>query len=277
MILIADSGSTKTDWTVISNQKQTKVKTLGLNPAILSTKELKNRIINSPLMEIQDKVTQIYFYGAGCGTIKPTKVLEKILVSIFKNAIISVVEDTLAAIHSVTSKPAIVCILGTGSNCTYFNGKESIQKVESLGYSIMDEASGNYYGKELLKNYFYHKMPINLALQFEKEFLLDSDEVKYNLYQSKNPNAYLASFTPFLIQHKKHEFMQNLIFKGLHLFIENQILQHTESKKLPIHFVGSIAHFLKDEIKIALKNYQLTLGKIEQKPMHGLIKYHLNN
>lgn len=277
MILITDSGSTKTDWILISNQKQTKIKTLGLNPAILSATELKNRILESKeLINNINSVKQIYFYGAGCGTSKPKNKLLNILNTIFTNATSYVFEDTLAAIYAVTKEPAIVCILGTGSNCTYFNGTKNIQKVASLGYTIMDEASGNYYGRELIKNYYYNQMPIDLALAFENEYNLEADDIKYNLYQQENPNAYLASFTPFLIKNKQHDFMQTLIYKGLNLFVKNHISQYAESKQVPIHFVGSIAYLLSHEIKAVLKKHGLTLGKIEQKPINGLIHHHTN-
>ena len=159
MILIADGGSTKADWIAINDQKKEefRVRTLGLNPAVVPEKELHNRIINMfQLMSVKDDVEEIHFYGAGCGTPKPIKILKTILESIFVNAKIYIFEDMLAAVYAASGKkPAIVCILGTGSNSCYFDGKNIKMLVPSLGYILMDEASGNYFGKQLLRDYFF--------------------------------------------------------------------------------------------------------------------------
>ena len=148
MILIADGGSTKADWIAIdSNKKEVfRVRTLGLNPAVIEVNELTNRIVNMfQLMEVKDDVKAIYFYGAGCGTPEPVKILTQILTSIFSNAKVTVAEDMLAAVYASTGlEPALVCILGTGSNSCYFNGQDLEMKTASLGYTLMDEASGNF-------------------------------------------------------------------------------------------------------------------------------------
>jgi len=276
MILIADSGSTKTNWICIKNKKQIfKVNTKGLNPAVFAEEILRQRILDcEELKKVKSEVTTIHFYGAGCGTKTPRKNLLKVLQSIFINSTIQVKEDTQAAVFAVTNKPAIVCILGTGSNCSYFDGEKVHQKIASLGYSVMDDASGNYYGKMLLRDYFFNKMPKYFATNFEKNYDLSPDEIKINLYKRENPNTYLASFSHFLINNKDSDYAQNIINKGLRLFVENQILQFEESKQLPIHFIGSLAHFLQDEIKLIFKEYNLTLGKIERHPIQGLVKYH---
>jgi N-acetylglucosamine kinase-like BadF-type ATPase len=199
------------------------------------------------------------------------------LQSIFINSTIQVKEDTQAAVFSVTNKPAIVCILGTGSNCSYYDGKKVHQKIASLGYSVMDDASGNYYGKMLLRDYFFNKMPTDFATNFKKDYDLNPDEIKLNLYKRENPNTYLANFSHFLVNNKDSDYAQNIINKGLRLFVENQILQFEESKQLPIHFIGSLAHFLQDEIVQIFKEYNLVLGKIERHPIQGLVKYHTKN
>ncbi len=278
MILIADSGSTKTNWIAIdaSGNEVFKSETKGLNPTVFSFDTLKNRIqSNSSLMQINDKVDKIFFYGAGCGTEKPKEVLKQILSSFYIKATIQVFEDTKAAVFSVTNNPAIVCILGTGSNCSYFNGKKVIQKITSLGYILMDEASGNYFGKEILRAFFYKKMPKELANSFFETYHINPEIVKGNLYKKENPNAYLASFMPFAVAHRKNLFIQKMIDKGLRLFVENHILQYKESTELPIHFVGSVAYLLKDEIKNVLSVYNLQVGKIVQHPIDGLVQYHV--
>ncbi len=281
MILVADSGSTKTNWIALKSGGETlfKIDTPGLNPAVFSKEVLFERITsNKDLFDNKSKVEKIFFYGAGCGTQTSRNFLETIFKSIFDQAKIEIYEDTIAAVKSLqTNDPGIVCILGTGSNCSYFDGKETHQKIVSLGYIIMDLASGNYYGKQLLKQYYYNKMPRDLAEKFEKEYDLSPDEIKENLYKRNNPNTYLAQIGRFLIENKSSEYAQNIIKKGLRLFTENQILQFEESKNIPIYFVGSIAHFLNDEIKEVLEEYNLKLGKIIRHPINTLAEHHASN
>jgi N-acetylglucosamine kinase-like BadF-type ATPase len=223
-------------------------------------------------------VEKIFFYGAGCGTQTARDFLGTIFKSIFDKAEIDIHEDTIAAVKSLqTNDPGIVCILGTGSNCSYYDGKKTHQKIVSLGYIIMDLASGNYYGKQLLKEYYYNKMPRDLAEKFENEYDLSPDDIKENLYKRNNPNTYLAQIGRFLIENKSSEYAQNIIKKGLRLFTENQILQFKESKNIPIYFVGSIAHFLSDEIKEVLDEYNLKLGKIIRHPIIKLAQHHASN
>jgi len=278
MILIADSGSTKTSWIALNNKGETffKTRTEGLNPAVFDLKTLQERILNnSELRNNKEKITHLFFYGAGCGTETPRKKLADLLKNIFKNALVTVKEDTEAAVFSVTEKPAIVCILGTGSNCSYFDGSKVHQKIISLGYIIMDDASGNYYGKQLLRDYFFNKMPSDLAIEFNKQYDLNPDTIKENLYKKDNPNTYLANFVRFLVANKDNDYAQKIIKEGLDLFIENQILQYPKSKELPIHFIGSLAHFFKDELNECLLKKNLKLGKIERHPINGLVDYHI--
>jgi len=279
MIIVADSGSTKTSWLILSDngKKLFEETTTGLNPAVFPKTELFQRISsNKSLIEISNQVNSVNFFGAGCGTKIPRGFIQEVLQSIFKNAKIIIKEDTEVAVLATTkNKPAIVCILGTGSNCSYFDGKKINQKVISLGYIIMDDASGNYFGKQLLRAYYFKKMPEDLANKFENEFNLDPDFIKENLYRKDNPNTYLASIGHFIIDNKTNMFCQNEIKKGLRLFIENQILQFENAKKVPINFVGSIAHFLSDEITIVLKEYGLTLGIIQRHPIKGFVDNHI--
>lgn len=279
MILITDSGSTKTNWLAVDNKGNQlfKINSKGLNPAVFSENVLKERILAcNEIIDIRNSVKNLHFYGAGCGTEMPRKILLQVLQSIFVNAKINVEEDTKAAIYSVTSGPAIVCILGTGSNCSYFDGNKVHQRIKSLGYSVMDDASGNYFGRILLRDYYFNKMPKDFAKGFASNYNLDADDIKKNLYKRENPNTYLASFSHYLIQNKDNEYAQKIISTGIRSFIENQILQYEESKKFPIHLVGSLAFFLQEEIKNIFNEYSLNAGKFERHPIHGLVKYHLN-
>jgi len=279
MIIVADSGSTKTSWLVLSDNgdKLFEETTAGLNPAIFPKTELLKRILsNKPLIDISNQVNSINFFGAGCGTKTPRNFIKEVLQSTFKNAKIIIKEDTEVAVLATTkNKPAIVCILGTGSNCSYFDGEKIHQKVISLGYIIMDDASGNYFGKRLLRAYYFKKMPKDLAQKFEEKFNLDPDFIKENLYRKANPNTYLAEIGHFIIDYKTHPFCRNEIKRGLKSFIENQILQFKNAKNLPINFVGSIAHFLNEEIADTLKEYGLTLGVIQRHPIKGFVEKYI--
>ena len=282
MRLIVDSGSTKTDWIAIDDSGNIlfETQTLGLNPQVLSEAIVEERIINNyELYRIRNEVDSTFFYGAGCGTEPPRKLMDGVLKSIFQNSTISVKEDTYAAVYAITDpgEPSIVCIIGTGSNCSFYDGENVHQKITSLGYILMDDASGNYFGRQLLRDFYFNKIPKELSDSFAEEFNLGAEEIKTNLYKKSNPNTYLATFAKFVIVNKNDHYIQGLINKGLGLFIENQIMQFDNAKELPIHFIGSISYFLREELEAKLIFYGFTLGKILKKPIEGLVSYHKSN
>lgn len=282
MRLLVDSGSTKADWIAIDEEGKIlfTTQTLGLNPEILDGDEIIERINDRfDILQNKDKATHLFFYGAGCGTDNMKISLSRVFQKYFSNAIIVVHEDTYAAVYATTPKDeeAIVCILGTGSNCSYFDGKVLHQKVQSLGYIVMDDCSGNVFGKELIRKYYFNKMPKELAVEFEKEYNLDPDYIKSKLYKEPNPNAYLATFAKFLIQNKENEFCKKIIFKGMKSFVKNYIRQYDNCKEVPIHFVGSIAFYLKEELQQTFDKYDLKLGNVLRRPIDGLIAYHVTN
>ena len=279
MILVVDSGSTKTDWIAVDNKGKIlfSTQTLGLNPQVLSSDILKERIVNNfDIYQNRNHVTNLYFYGAGCGVESPQLRIRKVFEDIFTSCEITIKEDTYAAVYA-TSRPnerSIVCILGTGSNCTYFDGKDIDQRVDSLGYVLMDEASGNFFGKQLIRSYYFNTMPKELALEFKKEYDLSPDIIKENLYRKENPNAYLATFSRFLIKNKDNSLFQEIIKNGLDRFINHQILQFDNATEVPIHFIGSISFFLEDEIKSALRANGLSMGRIVKRPIEELVNFH---
>lgn len=281
MILVVDSGSTKTDWIAIDKEGKTlfSTQTLGLNPQVLSSAILTERIINNyDLFQNRESVSHLYFYGAGCGLKSPQDRIGKVFREIFTHANLDIKEDTYAAVHATVDvgEKAIVCILGTGSNCTYYDGEDIDQKVISLGYILMDEASGNFFGKQLIRSYYFNEMSPDLASKFEEEFVLDADVIKENIYRRENPNTYLATFSKFLIQHKENPVFKDIIERGLQRFISHQILQFENSREVPIHFIGSISYFLEDEVKQALEKNGLTMGRIVRRPIDRLVNFHKN-
>lgn len=282
MRLLVDSGSTKADWIAIDEDGKIlfTTQTLGLNPEILDEDEIIERLNDKfDILQNKDKATHLFFYGAGCGTDRMKIMLSQAFKKYFSNAIVDVQEDTYAAVFATTPKgeEAIVSILGTGSNCSFFDGKVLHQKVQSLGYIVMDDCSGNVLGKELIRKYYFNKMPKELAIEFEKEYDLSPDFIKSKLYKEANPNAYLATFAKFLIQNKEHEFCKKIIFKGMKSFINNYVKQFDNYKEVPVHFVGSIAFYLKDELQIMFDKYEIKLGNVLRRPIDGLIAYHVAN
>ena len=282
MILVVDSGSTKTDWIALDNEGEEifSTQTLGLNPQMLSNEILNERIKNNfDIYKNRKLVNKLFFYGAGCGVKDTQNRILKVFKSIFVNSEFDIKEDTYAAVYSAVDKgiPSIVNIIGTGSNCSYYDGKNVIQKVQSLGYVLMDYASGNYYGKYLIRAYYFNKMPESLRDEFSNNYDLSPNSIKNKLYREENPNTYLAGFARFLIENKSNEYFKEIIFKGLERFIDYQILQYDDFSKVDIHYVGSIAYYLKDEItKIGMK-YNLKTGKFIQRPITGLVDYHKRN
>lgn len=278
MILLADGGSTKCDWILLDNKGEQvfKTRTKGLNPAVFKKNVLEERLFaNEELLAYKEKIKNVHFYGAGCGTPGPTSILHTILDAYFTKAEVIVKEDMVAAVFAATTEPGIVCILGTGSNSCYFDGDNIHMEVESLGYVLMDEASGNYFGKRLLRDYYYKRMPKSIADEFEKRYDLSPDAIKKNIYQEENPNTYLANFAEFIFtSEERNGYFYLLITEGIKKFVENRIMCFPEAQSVPIHFIGSIAHFSQDIIKDALLPYHLTMGNIVRRPIDGIIDYY---
>ena len=282
MILVVDSGSTKTDWIALNDKGEEifSTQTLGLNPQMLSDEILNERIKNNfDIYKNRKSVNKLFFYGAGCGVDSSQDRILKVFKLIFVNSKFDIKEDTYAAVYSAVDigKPSIVNIIGTGSNCSYYNGSKVIQKVQSLGYVLMDYASGNYYGKYLIRAYYFNKMPKKLRKEFSEKYDLSPNTIKNKLYREENPNTYLAGFAKFLIENKENEYFKEIIFKGLERFIDYQILQFDDFSKVDVHYVGSIAFYLKDEIIKIGKKYNLNTGKFIKRPIVGLVDYHKRN
>jgi len=279
MKLLVDSGATKADWIALDDDgnRLFTTQTLGLSPEVINKEEALERLeARFDIYNNRKDVTNLYFYGAGCGTDRMKNYMAGVFKEFFPNAEISVREDTYAAAYATNpnNEKAIICILGTGSNCSYFDGKELIQKVQSLGYIAMDDCSGNRFGRDLVRAYYFNKMPKHLSDKFADEYNLDPDVIKHNLYKEPNPNAYLATFAKFLIQNKDEEFIKKIIIDAMQVFVDNYILQFEDAREIPVHFVGSIAFYLKAELAEVLGKNGLKIGNVLRRPIDGLIEYH---
>ncbi|MDR9400976.1 MAG: N-acetylglucosamine kinase [Psychroflexus sp.] len=281
MIIIADGGSTKCDWILLdeNGNQQFKTRTKGLNPAVFEVVTLKSRLEESEdLKSIKPQIKRVDFYGAGCGTPTPRNNLKSILTDFFPDTEVNVEEDMLAAALAATNEPGIVCILGTGSNSCFFDGEKIHMEVESLGYVLMDEASGNYFGKRLIRDYYYKFMGDDMSREFAKRYDLDADTIKYNVYKKDNPNTYLATFAEFIFtSEERNGYFYKLIYEGMEKFIERRVMCYKNAQNVPIHFIGSIAYFSEDIIKDVAKRYHLNIGNIIRRPIDGLISHYKNN
>jgi glucosamine kinase len=277
MILIADSGSTKTDWVSI-NENQVKVfyKSSGINPFYISSDEIFNIIENTfKPAKISKKVEKIHFYGTGCIKNHNTYIVVDGLKQFFKNAEINVEDDMIGAARSIFgNNKGIACILGTGANSCKYDGSEIIEKIPTLGYILGDEASGAYFGKILINNYFKKIMPEDLSVKFNNQYQPEISNVLNKVYKQAFPNRYLAKFTHFLSENIDHPYIQYLLQSGFDAFILNNIAKYKNFENYPVGFAGSIAHHFSESLKKTCLKHQIKIEKIAKRPIEGLINYH---
>lgn len=276
MILIADSGSTKSDWVLISGSEKKAFNTIGLNPFFHNEESVFEAIkSNDDLFLIRDEIKLIYFYGAGCSSEKLNAIIERGLNRVFVNAEIHVDHDLNACAYATyEGEPSISCILGTGSNSCYYDGKNVIEVVPALGYILGDEGSGTYFGKQLLSNYLYKRLPENIYKSFKEETGLTKDDIVSNVYMKPNANVYLASFMKFITKHADDEYIKEMFYEGFKRFNDIHVCCYSNYKDCKVHYIGSIAFLFADELKRACDFYDIQLGNIIRKPIDGLIRYH---
>lgn len=278
MIAIVDGGSTKCDWVILENSGKISQKTesVGFNPNIINADLIPQEIEKNPhLFLIKNQLDYIYFYGSGCGTVENALLVETQLQKVFPYAKVTVKEDlTAAAYAAYNGKPAIVCILGTGSNSCYFDGESIRRDLPSLGFLIGDEGSGSALGKHLVRRFFMKKLPQDLHQEFVETYHLTIEDAIKNMYHNPRANAYLAEFNKFVVQRKQHPYFQNMVFDEMKNFFEYQVLPYEEAREAEINFIGSIAYYYEDVLRAAAAELNLTVGHIVQKPIESLVEYH---
>lgn len=278
MIAIVDGGSTKCDWVILENSGKISQKTesVGFNPNIINADLIPQEIEKNPhLFLIKNQLDYIYFYGSGCGTVENALLVETQLQKVFPYAKVTVKEDlTAAAYAAYNGKPAIVCILGTGSNSCYFDGESIRRDLPSLGFLIGDEGSGSALGKHLVRRFFMKKLPQDLHQEFVETYHLTIEDAIKNMYHNPRANAYLAEFNKFVVQRKQHPYFQNMVFDEMKNFFEYQVLPYEEAREAEINFIGSIAYYYEDILRAAAAELNLTVGHIVQKPIESLVEFH---
>ena len=278
-ILIADSGSTKTDWILKHfSGKLLQFKSAGLNPFYQTEKEVSLVLEKEVLPHLSFFVDQIYFYGAGCADEVTSRPITNALLSGIPTAkIVEVASDMLGAARGLCGKGfGLACILGTGANNAFYDGEKMIRSVGSLGFWLGDEGSGSYLGKTLVVHFLQNELPKDLHEQFAGAYpTINRLSVLENAYKKPFPNRYFATFSSFIFTHITHSFIHNLVSQAFDLFIQKYVLKHENAEKYPVHFTGSIAYYYQDILRECLKNKDLTPGKILKSPLEGLLEYHL--
>ena len=277
MMLLADSGSTKTDWLLVSHDT-TRFQSAGFNPFYQTQEVIVETMRRELLPQTEpNQVRQIFFYGAGCADEITSRPITNALAALFPLATtIEVHSDLLAAARALCGhKAGIACILGTGANNALYDGEKIINNIGSLGFWLGDEGSGGYLGKQLVVKYLHHELPEDLHEEFKKSFPEVSRlTILERAYRQPFPNRYFATFSPFLSQHLTDPFVHTLVGNAFRDFLTLYVCRHSDAAALPVHFTGSVAFHFHALLSEVLLEKNLHLGTIQRSPMTGLLRFH---
>lgn len=280
MFLIADSGSTKTEWALIEKGNVVQnILTKGFNPYYYQKADFISDLKTSLSGQLVfDKIEKVFFYGAGCSSVSNCSMVETSLKAVFSDALIIVEHDLFAAgLALLRDNKGIACILGTGSNSCLWQDKKIIKNVPSLGYMLGDEGSGTHIGKLLLKGVLLGEADANLTKDFYNKFDLDFNTSLDKIYKKPDPNLFYSSISPFVNKNIDKLFCKEVVKQSLSQFVQRYISKYPGFQSLPVSFVGSVAFHFQDILKVVLEENQMTLGRILQNPMEGLVEYHLGD
>ncbi|MEZ2335954.1 BadF/BadG/BcrA/BcrD ATPase family protein [Mucilaginibacter sp. RCC_168] len=277
MILVADSGSSKTDWLLsLPKQEPVSFKTAGLNPYFLTEKEIAKIIQDQApdMVAYANDISEIYFFGAGCSSPDRHEIVSNAISQLFTKAFISVDSDLLGCAYATCGhEKGICCVMGTGSNISYFDGDNIHDGQHGLGFVLGDEGSGTWFGKALITDFLYGNMPADINEAFDKAYGLNKEIVIKNVYQRPNANTYLASFSRFVSEIKTTPYGQELLERGLLEFIDTNIKSYPEYHRYKCHFVGSIAYFFAEELTALCHQQGVKTGKVIKQPINDLMAF----
>jgi glucosamine kinase len=275
-ILIADSGSTKTEWCYFSKGRTQFVETQGASPYFLNELQIEAMMEQELLPQLSKKIPKkVFFYGTGCAARANRAMVGRAIRRIFPQAKIEVEHDLTGAARALCGrKKGIVAILGTGCNSGYYNGKKIIRNSPGLGYVLGDEGSGTYLGRKVLQYYLYKTFDAELHRRFVKKYNINAAEILDAVYKKPLPNRYIAAFTIFLSENRGHFMIENIIEDGLQDFFSVHLASYPEISKMPVHFTGSVAFGFQDTVKELCRAFGWQTGKFLAKPMEGLIAFH---
>jgi glucosamine kinase len=282
MILIADSGSTKTAWRLVDNNKQIfQYSTQGFNPFFQNTAQISTELETVLLPELRKNTTddpdQIFFYGAGCSSEDRCAVVRDSIRSQFPRSEIFVDHDLLGAARATCGRnEGISAILGTGSNSCLYDGDQIVDHISSLGFILGDEGSGAHIGKELIRSYIYRELPDNLRKKFEERFNPDVNVILEAVYKQPLPNRYLASYSKFVFQNSSDPFISGIVAKCFASFLDHHIRKYEGYEVLPMHVVGSVGFYYSNILRAVATEKGIFIDKVLEAPIAGLTLYHLN-
>ncbi|MBO7554218.1 MAG: ATPase [Bacteroidaceae bacterium] len=279
MKLIADSGSTKTDWCLMDGSTVMKrIKTKGINPFFETEKEIEYELSNALVPKIPrgTKIEAIHFFGAGCTPEKSPILARALMMQVSDEARVEVCSDMVGAARALCgNEPGIVCILGTGSNSCEYDGKKIVKNVSPLGFILGDEGSGAVLGKILIGDLLKNQLGEELKEKFLTQFHLTTAEIIDRVYRQPFPNRFLASLQPFLEENLDNEAIFYLVMEAFSHFIARNVMQY-DYQHLPVHFTGSVAYAYRKVLEKSAELTGIQLGIITNSPMEGLIKYYGN-
>jgi len=276
MILIADSGSTNTDWAILKKSETFRFQSIGLNPYFLNEEQITNAILTNFPIEINPaEIQQIYFYGSGCGSDKTKPIIYNALNKLFLKSTIKIDTDLMAAAKALfLDQKGIAAILGTGSNSCLYDGQKIIENLPSLGFILSDEGGSVHMGKLLITDYLNGQLPEDLHKKLCNQFSLNKEAVLSKLYKESNPNLFLSSFGVFLHQYIQSEYIQTLIETSFSQFFEKYIYKYTNYTDYTLRITGSTGFFFKDQLMRSAQTHSIHIDEVIQKPIEKLIAYH---
>jgi N-acetylglucosamine kinase-like BadF-type ATPase len=275
MILIADSGSTKTEWRITDKGKSIKkILTSGMNPYFQNQDEIAKEIEQKLLPEINGfTIEATCFYGAGCATPEKSKLIAGVIHR-YLSCPVEAYSDLMGAARALCGKyPGIACILGTGSNSCFYNGESIVKNIPPLGFILGDEGSGAVLGKELVSDCLKNQLPLHLKDKFFEQYRLTPAIILEQVYKQPFPNRYLAGFSKFLLENIKEPAIYNLVYDSFQRFFIRNVMQY-DYREYPIFFTGSVAFYYRDVLIATAESLSLAVGQITQTPMEGLLSYH---
>lgn len=273
--LIADSGSTKCAWVLLSDKKIKKFSTAGLNPYFLDKSAIGNIITGELIGQLKSMPDEIYFYGTAMGLAENKHLIKSVLRENFSYSKIDVQTDILAAARAVCgNSKGLAAILGTGSSVCFYDGKKISKSRPGLGFILGDEGSGAYVGKKVIQHFLYETFDDELMRRFTEQFNINKESILSHVYSMPLPNKYLATFALFLAANRGHFMVENILEDSFREFFSLHIEAFKETKKYPVGFVGSIAFGFKDVLENLCEEFGFAVGKIIQSPLDGLLVYH---
>jgi glucosamine kinase len=275
-ILIADSGSTKAEWCLLSNNRKQIIETQGASPYFLNEQQLVDMMLRELIPALKNKIPEkVFFYGTGCAAAENRAMIKRAIKKLFPQTLVEVDHDLTGAARALCGKKkGIVAILGTGSNSGYYNGKKIVRNSPGLGYVLGDEGSGAYLGKKVLQYHLYKTFDSEMQEKFIQKYHTHSAEILDAVYKKPLPNRYIAAFTLFLAENRGHYMIENIIEDGLWDFFSIHLAQYPESGKIPVYFTGSVAFGFQDILQELCRTFGWNAGNFLARPMEGLITYH---